>query len=163
MADGGQVQVGEQAIRGRMLEAVGLLEERGAQIILLLCTGVFDDLPSNITMIRPDRLLIRVVSAIMSDGKLGVIVPLAQQIEEAVEKWRPTGLHLSMQASSPYTEGPDQWRAAARKLKLDGAELIVLDCLGFGKAARAAVREETGMPAVLPRTLMARVAAELIE
>lgn len=162
MGDGEEVNVGEQAIRGRMKSAVQSLESGGAQIILLLCTGVFENLPSKVLMIRPGRLLTRVVSAFMTGAKLGVIVPVAEQIEEAVHKWQPTGLHLLVEASSPYTGGPDQWRAAAHKLKLAGADLVVLDCLGFGKAARAVVREETGRPVLLPRTLMARVAAELI-
>jgi protein AroM len=42
-------------------------------------------------------------------------------------------------------------------------DLIVLDCLGFNKKTKSIFREVTGKPVLLPRTLVARIAREIIE
>jgi protein AroM len=54
-------------------------------------------------------------------------------------------------------------REKALKLKSADVDLIVLDCLGFNKKTKAIFREVTGKPVLLPRTLVARIAREIIE
>ena len=55
----------------------------------------------------------------------------------------------------------EDFRAAARRLASRGADLIVLDCIGFTERMKRVFREESGKPVILPRTLLGRVAGEL--
>jgi protein AroM len=41
--------------------------------------------------------------------------------------------------------------------------MVVLDCLGYTIALKRRVRELTGKPVLLARTLLARVASEVLE
>ena len=50
---------------------------------------------------------------------------------------------------------------AALKLRDRGAELLVMDCIGFTWEMKRRVLKETGLPVVLPRTVAARTLAEL--
>ena len=44
----------------------------------------------------------------------------------------------------------------------DGAEICVLDCFGYTAQMKTRLEELTGLPAILPRTLAARIAGELL-
>ena len=124
-------------------------------------TGEFPELRSRTPILRPDLLLKRLVPGIMERGRLGVVLPSADQKESQRKKWASTGLDLELEAASPYTGTETDFRAAARRLASRGADLIVLDCIGFTERMKRVFREESGKPVILPRTLLGRVAGEL--
>jgi protein AroM len=64
-------------------------------------------------------------------------------------------------AGSPYADIGELERAAVA-LKDWGAELIVLDCIGFTGAMKARAAAIVGAPVILPRTVLARTLAELL-
>ncbi|MGL5514464.1 MAG: AroM family protein [Sporomusa sp.] len=47
------------------------------------------------------------------------------------------------------------------ELKQQGAQLVVMDCIGYTCTMKNAVAKLTGLPVVLPRTVAARAVAEL--
>jgi protein AroM len=77
-------------------------------------------------------------------------------------KWQKTGLDLVFDAASPYTGTEADFRAAARRLAAGNADLIVLDCIGFTGEMKRVIREESGKPVILPRTLLGRVCGEIL-
>jgi protein AroM len=62
--------------------------------------------------------------------------------------------------ASPYFE--TDFEAVGRACRTSGASLVVMDCLGYTLAMKAAVTRASGLPVLLARSLAARLAAELI-
>ena len=56
----------------------------------------------------------------------------------------------------------DHMLAAAPLQKENGAEVVVLDCMGFTIAIKEKMAELMGVPVILPRTLVARVVGEML-
>jgi protein AroM len=51
---------------------------------------------------------------------------------------------------------------AARTLRERGAEMLVMDCMGFVEEHRAAARRASGLPTLLSNALIAKLVAELV-
>jgi protein AroM len=156
-----EVKVARKFIIDRMRDGIEALEREGSSLIVLLCTGEFDELESSVPMLHPDRILRNLVGSIVNSGTVGVMVPLQEQIDSTRMSWDGLGNGLVVEAASPYSESHAAIRGAAMRLVRAGADLLVLDCFGYDKIMRSLVREATGKPVLLPRTLVGRLAAEL--
>ncbi len=91
---------------------------------------------------------------------MGVITPLPEQIPQTRDSWQAVGIDPLLEAASPY-ESLDPVIEAALRLKEKGADLIVLDCMGFTEEAKDAVRRASSRPTVCARTIVRRVLGEL--
>ena len=161
LRDGTSVQVAKRHIVTRMQEQIRRVVEEGAQVVALLCTGEFPELTSPRLLVEPQILLHEVTAALAGARRLGVVVPAAEQIEQAATRWEGLGTDLRVVAASPYGE-MERIRTAAAALREWGAELLVLDCIGFTAAMKGLVRDIVRVPVILPRTLLARILAELL-
>ena len=102
----------EEKILGRLQECITNLEDKGAEGIMFLCTGDFGNaFSSRVPVIYPNKLMYAVVQAVCTDGKLNVLVPDAEQIEEA-EKNSGAEMAFSVKAVhlSPYTNSPEEFK-----------------------------------------------------
>ena len=135
------------------------LEERVSAVIML-CTGDFPSIISNKPLIYPDKILSHTVQAILPKGKLGLVVPLEEQRNTLTQKWKSTGVEFCVVVASPYEDS--DIKGAAQKLKNQGVELIVLDCMGYNETHKRDAMEGSGLPVLLPRTLTARIVAEYV-
>ena len=68
-----------------------------------------------------------------------------------------------MVAASPYTADAGGRDRAIEALRDWGADLVVLDCLGFDRSMKARAAAIAGVPVILPRTVLARTLAELVD
>ncbi|HEX3410776.1 MAG TPA: AroM family protein, partial [Stellaceae bacterium] len=57
-------------------------------------------------------------------------------------KWRPLARTPLFAAVSPYGDGPEAVLATGEQLQAEGAEAVLLDCIGFTEV-RAARRDHT--------------------
>src|SRR5690606_9998357 len=96
----------------------------------------------------------------MDSGTLGLIIPLEEQRESLLKKWKQANLHIVAEVASPYEDSDVQ--GAAGNLKQQGASAIVMDCMGYNDAPNAQAVQGSGLPVLLPRTLVARIAAEYL-
>jgi protein AroM len=152
---------GKSYIIPRLQNCINSLEEQGAELIIVICTGYFGNLlTSKVPLIYPQKILYSLVPNFSVNGKIGVIVPEEDQIDQMGKKWEETGLEVSAAAGSPY-KGIEEVKMAAQKLKTENVDVIVLDCIGYNKKMKLAAEEITGKPVVLSRTMVARVASEL--
>jgi protein AroM len=162
LRDGTEVKVAESRIRERMAEAVRFLENEGVSLVVLFCTGEFPGLVSRGILLRPDALLNRVVGALIGNGRLGVCVPAAEQIPAMTGKWKGVGRDCVCVPVSPYTAPLSDFKVAAAELAARGADLVVMDCIGYSREMKEAVGAVIGVPVVLPRTFLGRIAGELL-
>lgn len=163
LLDGSAVVMGKSAVRRGLEAAIERLEDAGAVLIVLLCTGDFEGLPSRrAKLIEPDHVVPPVVAALAGGGTLGVLVPLEEQARTEGRKWRASGLPVVYAAASPYTATPEEVRTAARKLKAAGAEMIALDCMGYRLSHKMLCQEATGLSVVASSDLVVRLTGALL-
>ncbi|WP_152397537.1 AroM family protein [Paenibacillus guangzhouensis] len=139
-------------------------EDEGCEAIVLLCTGVFPRLHAKRALfIEPDRVLTPAIARLAGNAQLGLIIPLAEQKEDLYAKWRTYGVKVLIEAATPYTGSLEDIGAAAERLAASGAQLIVLDCMGYSTAHRRAARESSGKPVILSNEMLFKMLSELGE
>ncbi|MGE5484834.1 MAG: AroM family protein [Ignavibacteriales bacterium] len=161
MAGGTAVKIAEKHILPRMQEGLNRLVERGAEIISLVCTGEFPPFNCDRLVVKPQRLLYNVASAVAAGSKLGVIMPDVDQIPQGTNRWTRAAAGVLVEAASPYGE-PEALDRAAHSLKDWGAGIVVMDCFGYTLAMKDKVKGITGAPVILARSILARVLRELL-
>jgi protein AroM len=161
LKNGEAVTVSERAILPLLQEKISLLEEMGTTTTIIACTGTFPPFKSKHPLLYPDRVLTHFVSGILPHGKLGIIVPLPEQIAAMREKWERPNLQLAFTAASPYDKGTD-FEYAGRVLQEQGVDVIVLDCMGYSVSMKERVKNVVNVPVILSRSVVARAAAEMV-
>lgn len=162
MADGTAVRVAKRHLIPLIQRAIDGLIARGAQAVALVCTGEFPPFSCSKLLIEPSHVLFNVAKAVASGLKLGVMMPDKDQLPWGEERWSRVSEDLCIEAASPYGDYA-AIHAAAERLKAWGAEAVVLDCIGYTAGMKKAVREITGAPVILARSILARVLAEVLE
>jgi protein AroM len=168
MRDGTEVKVAERHITERLRRCVASLERDGVDLIVLLCTGEFPPLGARTLLIPLDRLLEGVIPGLLPSGRLVAVAPAPEQAAALRERWSRVcpaddgASRVAIEAVSPYTAGDAEMEACARRVAAHRPDLILLDCIGFTGRARSIFRRVAGAPVVLPRSLLARVAGELV-
>lgn len=160
LRDGRPVRVGRERIMGLMQARIRWLEAQGANPILILCTGEFPEFTSRALLIEPDRLLTAVVRG-LGVRRLAVFVPLEEQVDEIVEKWRDIDPRPDVAVATPY--GPiEAIEEGARTLRETTADVLVLDCMGYTEAHRQIVARHVPRPVLLASATVARVVGALL-
>ncbi len=163
LGDGSSAVIGKSHILPRMQRAIDELEAAGVSATVLLCTGEFPPFRHNKPLLPADQLLGHGVKALARGARVGVICPLPEQQEDMRQKWSDlTGegdLHVA--AGSPYGD-VDGVVQAARRLAASRVEFVVLDCMGFTQAMKRRVQQEVQVPVLLARSVVARLAAEVL-
>lgn len=164
LTDGSSVTFAEKYIVPRLQKAIDGLEEAGVSLIMVFCTGQFpESLHSDVPMVFPDKVLTSVVPLLAGNTDLVTVTPSALQLEQNNKKWSAYVKSVRSVAGSPY-EGLESLIPVAEEIaKMEDADLIVLDCIGFTKDMKRMFAEVTGKPVILPRTLLARVVSEMTE
>jgi protein AroM len=162
LRDGTSVRFGEQHILPRLQECINLLETKGADIILFICTGVFPDVfKSSVPLLYPQKMIHGLVPSLLDKGKLAVITPDKSQVKQSVDKWSEVLPNIIVVSASPYTI-EDDFSEAIETIKTSDADVVVMDCMGYTNQMKKRVAEETGKVVILSRTIVARVIGEML-
>lgn len=159
LRDGTSTRIGHRQVAPLLQKRLQDLAPR-VDAVLLLCTGSFEPFPSSHPILYPERFMLAMVQAV-APRHLGIITPDPAQVEEQQVRWRHVADRLSVLPASPYAAA-ETLPALGADLAGRGVDLIVLDSLGYGLASKATVRRAAGRPVLLPRTVLARAAAELL-
>lgn len=159
LRDRRSVTVGERAITPFVQDVIHRVEGN-ADLVIVLCTGEFA-VTCRKPLLFPGRVLTSTVMAVHGGRPIAVLVPHEGQVAPQIERWRERGATASVFAASPYA-GAD-FAAIGHQARDAGAGLVAMDCLGYTLAMKAAVASASGLPTMLVRSLVARVAAELLE
>lgn len=163
LLDGTSVVVDKAKMLALLKQKVAALEAQGCHFVLVLCTGAFDDVHAETAwLIEPDQIVSPAVAALAGGRQVGVIVPLASQIASEAHKWRALTHPPLCAAASPYTDDTARVAQAAVALRQQGADVLVLDCMGFVERHRAVAAKASGLPVILSNAIIARLTAELL-
>jgi protein AroM len=159
--DGAEVALSRRRMRDGVQQALALLEDEGAEIILLLCTGTFEGLGCDKAwLVEPDHIIPGTVAGLVEHRQLGIIVPIAGQIASERDKWRSLARPPIFATVSPYSAPPEAVREVGAGLRDRGAAAILLDCIGFTEYHRAALAP-LGLPVILSNAIVAKAVGEL--
>jgi len=100
------------------------------------------------------------VAGLVQKRQLGVIVPIASQIDSERDKWGPLARPPLFAAVSPYSDGPAAVLATGERLQAEGAEAVLLDCIGFTERHRDTLAV-LDMPVILSNAVVAKAVGEL--
>jgi protein AroM len=162
LRDGSEVVVGHRRLMSHLQDAVACAETAGAKAICVLCTGTFPDLSSCVPLVFPDRLQLGVVDALLPAGTVGILMPHDGQRPMMERKWRTDQRRVATATASPYQPDHDLG-SAVTSLVERGAELIILDCMGFDRRMLADARASTDAPVLLANALVGSVLREVID
>ena len=162
LQDGSAIELSRRRMRDGVQCSLAALEAEGCDVILLLCTGTFDGLACDRAwLVEPDHIIPAMVAGLIEHRQLGIIVPIAGQIESEAGKWRALARPPIFATTSPYTAPPDAVGEAGAVLKSCGAQAILLDCIGFTERHRAALAG-LAMPVILSNAIIAKAVGELL-
>lgn len=159
LRNGTQISLSRERITNLVETCIKKIENN-VDIIGILCTGEFSEVNSRKLIIKPSELIFKIVESILSNRKLGIMVPSRKQIQEALRKWSQISTEVKVIYASPYLD-KDEIENHANHLK--DCDLIILDCIGYNLKAREIVKRITGKIVLLPRILMADLIRELLD
>jgi len=102
------------------------------------------------------------VAGLLPRGRLGLLLPLAEQAEKLGAKWHRPGVEVVAEALAPSATA-EQAVEAARRLARAKPDLVAMDCMSYGPATKQQVGPLLGVPALLAITATGRVLHELLE
>ncbi|WP_431977955.1 AroM family protein [Propioniciclava coleopterorum] len=161
LVDGTAAVFGRDLVLPLLQQRITELEASGVDAVLLVCTGEFPPFEHSKPLFTASPLLTGGARG-LTQGTIGVICPLPEQQDDSVQKFAPADVATAV--ANPYGGSRDDFEAAAAALAGQGAELIVLDCMGYNEEHRGWARAGAGtIPVVVARSLVARLVAEAVE
>jgi protein AroM len=91
------------------------------------------------------------------------VVPVAEQITQQASKWQLLATPPCFAVASPYLADDAALALAACELQQQGAQVVVLDCIGYHRRHRDFLQARLEIPVLLSNVLVAKLAAELID
>ena len=160
LRDGSEIKISEDFLIPHLKKCVDQLE-REVEVILMLCTESLPDFRSARPVVYPGSLLFSIVRALGAQ-RIGVLTPGHEQLRHQQGRWGKVVAKVVVEAASPYGP-PEQLLAAARSLGRNDIELVVMDCLGYTQSMKQSVRACVSVPVLLARSVLGRIAAELLD
>ncbi len=128
---------------------------------LLACTGSFKGMPERADLVQPSAVLNALAGALLPRGRLGLFVPLPEQVAGLGAERARDGLAVFAVALRPG--GDDAARAdAARQMAAHAPDLVLLDCISYTRRDKAVVAAALNCPVLLSVAVAARAAACLL-
>ena len=159
---GRDVKISKKAVILRSPEAIARLRADGCDAIVYACTGDFPPMPGDEGVIFPSRILNGLATGLLPRGRLGLLIPLAEQAEKLGAKWARPGLEVFAEALAPSADAREA-DAAARRLAAKKPDLVAMDCMSYTPATKEQVKPGLGVPALLAITATGRVLREMLE
>lgn len=155
------IVVPESEVKRRLPGKIIEMEAKGANIIVVVCTGQFPELTSKVPLILPGEILSHAVAAVARGCKVGVLVPEKEQISQLKNKWLTVDVESYIEAVSPFYQR-ELIPEACRKLARFDPTVIVMDCMGFDYKMKEMARLASGKPVIAARSILAKFIKELI-
>lgn len=154
------ITIPDALVRSRIPEKIREMEQAGANLVMINCSGRFERPECSVPLILPGDVLEHAILAIAAGRKVGVIVPDAEQIEQTRQQFIELGVVPQVEAASPF--GPRENLAeACGRLEAFGPEIIVMDCTSFDSEIRAFTRELTGKAVITAESVLLKFISEM--
>jgi protein AroM len=159
---GRDVKISKKAVIARSPQTLAKLRDDGCDVLVYACTGDFPSMQGDEGVLFPSRVLNGLATGLLPRGRLGLLIPLAEQAEKLGSKWARPGLEVVAEALAP-SAGAGEAEAAARRLAARKPDLVAMDCMSYTPTTKEWVKGPLGVPALLAITATGRVLRELLE
>ena len=159
---GRDVKISKKAVIARSPAAFRRLREDGCDVLVYACTGDFPPMEGDENVVFPSHVLKGVASGLLLHGRLGLLIPLAEQADKLAEKWARSGLEVVTEALVP-SASREEAGAAAGRLAAQKPDLVAMDCMSYTPTMKEWVKPALGVPALLGITATGRVLREMLE
>ena len=159
---GRDVKISKKAVIARSPESIARLRADGCDAIVYACTGDFPPMKGDEGVLFPSRVLSGLATGLLPRGRLGLLIPLAEQAEKLSSKWARPGLEIVAEALAPSADASAA-AAAARRLAAKKPDLVAMDCMSYTPATKEQIKPALGVPALLAITATGRVLREMLE
>jgi len=164
MEDGSYVVLSAAKVEAALQNLICELERKGFENILVLCAGEYKGLKTkNAILLDSYRMLPPLVDAIIGGQQPGVMVAREEYLGEQAYKWQDLASTPCFAVASPWAIDDDELIDAALQLQEQGADVLVLDCLGYHQRHRDFLQKLLGIPVLLSNALLAKLAADLVD
>ncbi|MDP7336113.1 MAG: AroM family protein [SAR324 cluster bacterium] len=161
LPDGSGVKISKKAVTRYGTNQLADLLDSGADYVMVLCTGEFPEWTESFRVVYPSRIVKHFVNALLDGGRLGVFVPLREQLEKAKKQWTSAGYDAVVEPLSPNAS-EDDCRQAGDRMVLHDPDLMVFDCISYRSKTKRFVCSVVKKPAILAITASARCIMEMI-
>ncbi|MBW8247062.1 AroM family protein [Enterobacter mori] len=163
LSDGKLAHVSRQKIERALQGVIEVLDNQGYDVILLMSTAPITGLVArNAILLEPMRIIPPLVASIVDGHQVGVIVPIEELMDNQEAKWHVLEKVPLYTLANPFWDSEAALIAAGRELMERGADVLILDCLGFHQHHRDLLQKALDIPVLLSNVLMARLASELL-
>lgn len=159
---GRDVKISKKAVIARSPDVLARLRADGCDALVYACTGDFPPMPGDSGVLFPSRVLAGLTGGLLPRGRLGLLIPLAEQAEKLSSKWARPGIEVVAEALAP-SAGAAEADAAARRLAARKPDLVAMDCMSYTPTTKEWVKPGLGVPTLLAVTATARVLREMLE
>ncbi|HBJ3129358.1 TPA: AroM family protein [Salmonella enterica subsp. enterica serovar Anatum] len=155
--------VSRQKVERDLQSVVEVLDNQGYDVIILMSTAAIKSMAArNSILLEPLRIIPPLVASIVDGHQVGVIVPVAELLAAQEKKWQVLQMPPVYSLANPVHGSEQQLIDAVQALLDQGADVIMLDCLGFHQRHRDILQQALDVPVLLSNVLIARLASELL-
>ncbi|MBC9894282.1 AroM family protein [Salmonella enterica subsp. enterica serovar Panama] len=155
--------VSRQKVGRDLQSVVEVLDNQGYDVIILMSTAAIKSMAArNSILLEPLRIIPPLVASIVDGHQVGVIVPVAELLAAQEKKWQVLQMPPVYSLANPVHGSEQQLIDAGQALLDQGADVIMLDCLGFHQRHRDILQQALDVPVLLSNVLIARLASELL-
>ncbi|MTD37052.1 hypothetical protein GIX45_00090 [Erwinia sp. CPCC 100877] len=162
LREGGLVPLSLNKVEQALQRVIEVLDNQGYDVILVLGNGRYTRLSArNAMLLVPDRLIPPLIASIVEGHQVGILLPTPEPASFQQKKW------LELDNTPLYTPADSLnddslLVGAGRKLVQRGADVLVLDSLGFHQHHCDLLQRMLDVPVLLSYMLLARLASELL-
>ncbi|MDN8598339.1 AroM family protein [Citrobacter enshiensis] len=163
LSDNQLAHVSRQKVERDLQSVVEVLDNQGYDVILLMSTSSINNMTArNTILLEPLRIIPPLVASIVDGHQVGVIVPVEELLDAQTKKWQVLQTPPVFSLANPIHGSEQQLIDAGKALLEQGADVIMLDCLGFNQRHRDLLQKALDVPVLLSNVLIARLASELL-
>lgn len=163
LSDCSLASISRQKVERDLQAVIEVLDNQGFDVILLMSTAEITGLAArNAILLEPRRIIPPLVASIVDGHQVGVIVPVVEQLATQQRKWQMLENPPLYAIASPIHDSDSTLIAAGRQLVAQGADVLMLDCLGFHQHHRDVLQKALPVPVLLSNVMLARLASELL-
>ena len=157
------VYVDKQKVERALQSVIEVLDSQGFDVILLMSTHRLSNLSvRNGMLLEPERIIPPLVASIVDGYQVGIIIPVPEMMKFQNKKWQLLENEPLYELANPINGTEQDLIEAGKKLIGDGADVLVLDCLGFHQKHRDLLQKALDVPVLLSNVLIARLVSELL-
>ncbi|WP_373855129.1 AroM family protein [Klebsiella variicola] len=157
------VMVSRQKIERDIRSVIAMLDRQNYDVILLLSSEQLSGFTTHhAILLEPQRIIPPLVASIVDGHQVGVIVPVEEIMPMQRQKWLSLEKSPYYALANPFTGSDSELLSAGKTLLEQGADVLVLDCLGYYQYHRDVLQKALDVPVLLSNVLVSRLAAELL-